>query len=75
MTDTRFVKPKPGLTVNRPDGTPLPVEGETVTWSSWWRRRLNDGDIDVAEHGAPAATKSTSKQDAAKQGGGKGDDK
>lgn len=47
MTDEKFVQPRPGLTVTGPDGRALSSDGERVTWSSWWARRLRDGDIEI----------------------------
>lgn len=60
MPDLRFIKPAPGLTVNREDGQPLAAEGETLAWSSWWARRLRDGDVIVGQ-AAPAKIKGDSK--------------
>lgn len=43
---TIFVKPKNGILIKRPDnGRFLKPEGETVPKNSFWRRRLNDGDV------------------------------
>lgn len=43
---TRIVKPaREGQQIRRPDGRPLPPEGGRVEWSSYWQRRLRDGDI------------------------------
>lgn len=58
MTDTlRYYRPKPGLQVRDPDsgGAPLPAEGKGLTWSSFWQRRLDDGDIEPTDKKAIAA--------------------
>lgn len=41
------VKPaRPGLIIRDPEtGRPIPDEGKTVKWSSFWARRKLDGDI------------------------------
>ncbi|MGU5685203.1 DUF2635 domain-containing protein [Aeromonas allosaccharophila] len=39
------VKPAKGLAVKKPDGSKLAAEGETVTRTSFWLRRLQDGDV------------------------------
>jgi hypothetical protein len=41
-----FVKPAPGLLVRDPTTKfPLPPEGREVVLSSYWQRRLKDGDV------------------------------
>lgn len=46
MTDLRYFRPQEGLTVRDPaDGQPLPAFGKGIAWSSYWQRRLDDGDI------------------------------
>jgi hypothetical protein len=63
--NTAYLIPRSGLTVLQPVThrhsvpTPLPVEGATVTLTSYWRRRIAVGD--VTEGKAPAATKTTAK--------------
>lgn len=45
-----FVKPKDGLSVRCPiRGEPLPKEGRVVPDNTFWRRRLRDGDVVLAE--------------------------
>lgn len=45
------------------NGKPLAVQGETVIWSTWWQRRLNDGDISIQNHKASSkAIKKTDKK-------------
>lgn len=40
----QFLKPGPGLKTRKPDGTYLSAEGEWVPLTTYWRRRLADGD-------------------------------
>lgn len=41
-----FLKPAPGLAVINPQtDKPLPPEGAAVELTTYWRRRLNDGDV------------------------------
>jgi hypothetical protein len=49
------LKPRAGLLVPYP-GTnkPLPAEGANVTDSTYWRRRLRDGDVEVVS--SPSAS-------------------
>lgn len=51
MTALRYFRPKAGLQVRDPDdgGKPLPAEGKGLTWSSYWQRRLDDGDIEETD--------------------------
>ena len=50
-----WLKPAQGLTVIDPEtGKPLSADGDLVTISKYWRRRLNDGDVVET---APPATK------------------
>lgn len=57
MTENKiFLKPTTGLTVIDPQThKPLPPEGREVSVNTYWRRRLNDGD--VAKAAAPAKPK------------------
>jgi len=44
------VKPRvPGSIVRDTNGTILPQEGELIPMSTYWRRRLKDGDIVLVE--------------------------
>ncbi len=45
MTNKIFIKPKNGLTVLKPDHTPLKVEGVEVAASAYWLRRIKDGEV------------------------------
>lgn len=41
-----FLKPaKPELKVRKPAGEYLAAEGESLELTSYWRRRLRDGDV------------------------------
>lgn len=50
-----IVKPKPGLTVRKPDGSKLQADGERVSRTSFWIRRLQDGDVTEVKQAAKAA--------------------
>ena len=42
----KILKPKKGLLVRRPDTQAfLKEEGESVTLTTFWRRRIADGDV------------------------------
>ena len=51
-TDQRWIKPAGAQAIRHPGGKPLAQKGERVTWSTYWQRRLNDGDVVAAD--APA---------------------
>lgn len=42
---TEWIAPTGTGRVLHPDGRPLADDGERVTWSTYWARRLRDGDI------------------------------
>lgn len=42
---TMTLKPAADVVVRKQDGTPLAAAGEPVELSSYWQRRLNDGDV------------------------------
>jgi len=51
--------PTPGALVRDPfTKRPLPLEGAEVPETSFWLRRLRDGDITVHAEASPAATSS-----------------
>lgn len=55
-----FLRPAKGVKVRRPDGRHLAAEGETVTMSNYWQRRLDAGDVvKGGEPAAPAPAKGT----------------
>lgn len=41
----KTLKPAVGLQVRKPTGSHLAPEGEPVEMTSYWLRRLNDGDV------------------------------
>ena len=47
---TKFLKPAKGMLVRLENATRhLLAEGEVVTMSAYWRRRLRDGDVTVTK--------------------------
>lgn len=58
-----LVKPAPNRLVRDPaTGRPLPAEGAEVEGSSYWLRRLSDGDVvDASTEKKPAARKPAAK--------------
>lgn len=56
MEETLFVRPAEGLRVLDPETLqPLPAEGRIVPPTSYWRRAINRGDVQIARRPAPAA--------------------
>lgn len=53
------IKPREGLRVRKPNGQLLDPAGEAVTWSSYWRRRELDGDIERVTTQAKPVRRST----------------
>lgn len=51
------IKPVHGIHLRKEDGGILAVDGETVIASSYWLRRLDNGDIEVIEPAKPTKTK------------------
>lgn len=45
---TLILAPAEGRKVRHPDGRLLKTEGEAVTASPYWTRRINDGDVVAA---------------------------
>lgn len=41
------LKPAAGLKIRKEDGTLLPAEGDTVIFTSYFARRLNDADVEL----------------------------
>ncbi len=70
MSDTIHVIPRPGLTVRDPDNrVPLPPEGAEKPRTGYWLRRLQDGDVtlanipvEVAPKAMPIKTKPSAKE-------------
>ena len=48
MNERMLVRPAEGLKVRHPDRRHLAKQGETVTLTSYWRRRIAAGDV-IAE--------------------------
>lgn len=46
MSDVLYLKPAAGRRVRKPDGALLREAGERVERSSYWLRRLGDGDVE-----------------------------
>ena len=52
--ETRFLKPATGMKVRLENATRhLLAEGEEVTTSAYWRRRIKDGDVAEAKPPKP----------------------
>ena len=50
MSEYAEVRPVPGRLVFRPEnGRPLSPNGERVELTPFWRRRLNDGDVEAVQ--------------------------
>jgi hypothetical protein len=46
MIDRRLIRPADGLLIRDCTNMQmLPKDGKEVVWSSYWERRLNDGDV------------------------------
>lgn len=45
MSDEKKLKPAPGCNVRKPDRSHLAADGEAVEMSSYWHRRIADGDV------------------------------
>ncbi|MBP8219728.1 MAG: DUF2635 domain-containing protein [Aeromonas sp.] len=52
-----YLKPKEGLTIRKPDGSKLATEGERVPRTSFWLKRLADGDVAEVKPAAKAPKK------------------
>lgn len=61
---TLTLRPAPGITLVDPEtGTAIPEAGATVPTSSYWRRRLKDGDaVLIAQAATTTPTKKTQKE-------------
>ncbi|WP_421793407.1 DUF2635 domain-containing protein [Hydrocarboniphaga effusa] len=52
--NTVFLIPKKGVSVPNPaTGTSLPEDGADVTLDVYWQRRINDGDVEIADTTKP----------------------
>lgn len=45
VTENLYLKPAPGLVIRKPDGSKLAADGEKVPRTSFWLKRLADGDV------------------------------
>lgn len=60
MTPTAYLIPKPGLRMRDPQSLQLlPEEGAELPLTSYWRRRINDGDVSIGK--PPRASAKTAK--------------
>ena len=55
------LKPAPGLVIKKPDGSKLAAEGEQVSRTSFWLKRLADGDVVNVKPAAKATNKKAEK--------------
>lgn len=62
----RIQPTKSALRVRKPNGQLLDPTGESVTWSAYWRRREQDGDVERQQ--IAAKTKASSKASGGKSG-------
>lgn len=53
---TAHLKPKPGMSIRTPRGDVLPAEGREEELTSYWRRRIEDGDVEIVPAAVPAKT-------------------
>ncbi len=44
-----YLKPAPGLVIKKPDGSKLAADGEQLPRTSFWLKRLADGDVRPVE--------------------------
>jgi hypothetical protein len=66
-----FVKPAKGLVVPRPDnGRVLKEEGEWVKQSTYWRRRIADGDVLVDDKAVDKSESKPKKSEKSDKAGG-----
>lgn len=58
MSKTKVLKPAEGATVRHEDGMRLAADGEAVTVTPYWARRIADGDVVevIPETTEPVAT-------------------
>ncbi|WP_265436091.1 DUF2635 domain-containing protein [Aeromonas media] len=52
-----YLKPNKGLSIRKPDGSKLAAEGERVPRTSFWLKRLADGDVVNVKPAAKATNK------------------
>ncbi|WP_303845274.1 DUF2635 domain-containing protein [Aeromonas sobria] len=56
-----YLKPAPGLVIKKPDGSKLAADGEKVPRTSFWLKRLADGDVVNVKPAAKATNKKAEK--------------
>lgn len=56
-----YLTPAPGLVIKKPDGSKLAAEGERVPRTSFWLKRLADGDVVNVKPAAKATKKKAEK--------------
>lgn len=67
--NTAFLIPKPGLRMRDPDTLQvLPPEGAEVEFTSYWRRRVREGDAEVQAKGRRAKPDHKTTTPAARRG-------
>lgn len=54
--NTVTLKPAPDRNVRKPDGTLLSADGEELPLTTYWRRRLNEGDVEIVNQPEEAAS-------------------
>jgi len=52
-----YLQPAKGLVIKKPDGSKLAAEGEKVPRTSFWLKRLADGDVVEVKPAAKATKK------------------
>lgn len=53
MSNQKILRPAEGVKVRHPDGRHLASDGETVTMTTYWQRRLADGDVVAVNAASP----------------------
>lgn len=53
MSNRKTVRPVTGRRVRKLDGSLLAEQGESVVWTSYWLKRLRDGDVECVADAAP----------------------
>ncbi len=57
-----YLKPAPGLVIKKPDGSKLAADGEKVPRTSFWLKRLADGDVNEVKPAVKATKKTEAKE-------------
>lgn len=53
MSNRKTVRPVAGRRVRKLDGSLLAEQGESVVWTSYWLKRLRDGDVECVADAEP----------------------